>query len=75
MMLAMLEATKMELATQSILFNNSMLIEFDKFYLIRDECDQRGGTNEGSCAEGYGVCCTCKYFRLKFNSNVKAEHD
>merc|ERR1711953_107965 len=24
----------------------------------KDECDQRGGINEGACAEGYGVCCT-----------------
>ena len=25
------------------------------------ECSQRGGANSGSCASGYGVCCTCKY--------------
>merc|ERR1712072_359534 len=23
-----------------------------------EECEARGGTNAGSCAEGYGVCCT-----------------
>ena len=28
---------------------------------FREECDQKGGTNDGSCAEGYGVCCTCKF--------------
>merc|ERR1712038_723204 len=22
------------------------------------ECEQRGGVNAGSCAQGYGVCCT-----------------
>ena len=27
---------------------------------FRDECEQRGGINDGGCAEGYGVCCTCK---------------
>ncbi len=25
-----------------------------------EECDDKGGTNSGSCADGYGVCCTCK---------------
>jgi len=24
----------------------------------KDECEQRGGINDGGCAEGYGVCCT-----------------
>merc|ERR1719445_2730462 len=23
-----------------------------------EECSQKGGTNDGSCASGYGVCCT-----------------
>eukprot|EP00095_Tigriopus_kingsejongensis_P012322 maker-scaffold1425_size42047-snap-gene-0.4 protein:Tk12322 transcript:maker-scaffold1425_size42047-snap-gene-0.4-mRNA-1 annotation:"hypothetical protein DAPPUDRAFT_311633" len=25
----------------------------------RDECSTKGGTVAGSCASGYGVCCTC----------------
>ena len=25
-----------------------------------EECNQKGGTRSGSCAQGYGVCCTCK---------------
>ena len=25
-----------------------------------EECDAKGGTHEGSCADGFGVCCTCK---------------
>lgn len=24
----------------------------------KEECSQLGGTNDGSCAQGYGVCCT-----------------
>ena len=28
------------------------------FLLHRDECSTKGGTNDGSCANGYGVCCT-----------------
>ena len=24
-----------------------------------EECENKGGTNSGSCASGYGVCCTC----------------
>ena len=27
---------------------------------LADECSSKGGTNSGSCAAGYGVCCTCK---------------
>ena len=30
----------------------------------REECSAKGGTNDGSCASGYGVCCTCKYSQL-----------
>ena len=31
-----------------------------------DECSERNGAAAGSCAGGYGVCCTCKYvLRLK----------
>ena len=26
-----------------------------------EECSNRGGVNAGSCAEGFGVCCTCKW--------------
>ena len=25
-----------------------------------EECSNRGGASVGSCANGYGVCCTCK---------------
>ena len=31
---------------------------FNKYF--REECSSKGGTNEGSCASGFGVCCTCK---------------
>ncbi len=24
------------------------------------ECQSRGGEGQGSCAEGYGVCCICE---------------
>jgi len=27
-----------------------------------EECSDRGGVSDGSCADGYGVCCICKYF-------------
>lgn len=26
-----------------------------------DECSSKGGINSGTCAQGYGVCCTCKF--------------
>ncbi len=25
------------------------------------ECDSRGGTNAGSCASGFGVCCVSEF--------------
>ena len=25
------------------------------------ECSDKGGSSSGSCADGFGVCCTCKY--------------
>ena len=27
---------------------------------FREECSDKGGTNDGTCASGYGICCTCK---------------
>ena len=27
----------------------------------REECSARGGTNDGTCASGFGVCCVSKY--------------
>jgi hypothetical protein len=26
-----------------------------------EECDNKGGTSSGSCADGYGVCCISMY--------------
>ncbi len=26
------------------------------------ECESRGGTNGGTCASGFGVCCVCKLY-------------
>ncbi len=26
-----------------------------------EECASRGGSSAGTCAGGYGVCCTCKF--------------
>ena len=31
-----------------------------KFLRFSAECEDKGGTKDGSCASGYGVCCTCK---------------
>ena len=25
-----------------------------------EECEDKSGTADGTCAEGYGVCCICK---------------
>ena len=33
-------------------------------YQNREECNQRGGTEDGTCASGFGVCCICKFSML-----------
>jgi hypothetical protein len=30
-------------------------------FATRSECTTKSGTSAGSCASGYGVCCTCTY--------------
>ena len=35
-------------------------IKLKDLYYFREECSNKGGTNGGSCASGFGVCCTCK---------------
>ena len=39
-----------------------------------EECTSRGGTNGGSCAGGYGVCCTCKHQTFIKNFKAKIEY-
>ena len=34
-----------------------------------EECDTRNGASGGSCANGYGVCCTC--MKNFFDTNPK----
>ena len=34
------------------------------------ECSQRGGSNSGTCALGYGTCCTCELFFCFFGHTV-----
>ena len=47
--------------------NNEFCDNFFSFS-FRDECTQRGGSAQGECASGYGVCCVCK---LKFVNSKK----
>lgn len=35
------------------------------FFVFRSECTNKGGTAAGSCASGFGVCCTCKFLLQK----------
>ena len=30
-----------------------------------EECNDRGGTSSGTCANGYGVCCICKCNKIQ----------
>ena len=38
------------------------------------ECQTREGTASGSCAEGYGVCCVCKFLFPYFSKNLNSFH-
>ena len=39
-----------------------------------EECEDNSGTASGSCADGYGVCCICKYIQFKKNSTASASN-
>ena len=52
---------EMELATHVRTINILHFLRLMSIYIfVAEECKNKGGTNSGSCAEGYGVCCTCK---------------
>ena len=35
------------------------------WHICSEECSDKGGTNEGSCASGFGVCCVRKH-KIKY---------
>ena len=35
---------------------------FTTFLNCSAECEDKGGTKDGDCAQGYGVCCICKWY-------------
>ena len=40
-------------------------------YSFRQECDNIGGTQDGTCADGFGVCCTGMIFRRATIGGIK----
>ena len=67
-MMFALDQLAMEPASLRKAFPKIRDISFHKIYLIyyfnfREECSSRSGTNEGSCASGFGVCCVREYFQ------------
>ena len=44
-----------------IIFKCKILLNFS------EECSTKGGTNDGTCASGFGVCCICKFIVIKFH--------
>ena len=44
---------------RSALYMIPFMILIFSFY--SEECSNKAGTNAGSCASGFGVCCTCKW--------------
>ena len=58
----------MELVTLSKLHvksNLSMSGILKLTFIFREECSNKGGTNGGSCASGYGICCVCKFSKIR----------
>lgn len=43
---------------------NSASSEYEGTCYHRTECESLNGTSVGECADGYGVCCVCKYFLI-----------
>ena len=39
-------------------------------YIFREECTNKGGSNDGSCAAGFGVCCVCKFQKVFLKSEI-----
>ena len=56
----------MEIHVHTIL-NVTLMICFYNY--VDEECETRNGKASGACAEGYGVCCVCKY-KLKYLLHV-----
>ena len=54
----------MGLVTGKITLDFAKINENQKIKTFRhssaEECSSRSGSSGGSCANGYGVCCTCK---------------
>lgn len=43
------------------LFKYKYMYGQNSSFSFREECSNKGGTNDGSCASGYGVCCSCNF--------------
>ena len=59
-----LEQPTTEPATQSNIYFVTIseclqgLQNWFQFLHFRSECNTKGGTSDGTCASGFGVCCT-----------------
>ena len=42
------------------ILRSEFFMKTNHLIIFREECSSRGGTSEGTCASGFGVCCTCK---------------
>ena len=62
------QQTKTELVTlrKFLYFLQHYFNHYICLYLLvfSEECSSLGGTSDGSCASGFGVCCVCKYIYL-----------
>ena len=51
----------MALVSQFCILLILFIIETDSIYFVagytKEECSERGGTESGTCASGFGVCC------------------
>ena len=68
MILAVVQTARMGPVTQGLYPSYQFESCSQRVQFFSDECSTRGGTSSGSCANGYGVCCTCKGMDKYFGS-------
>ena len=64
-----LDLQETALATQRKFWKNEYLLEFQILSISSEECSNKQGTNDGSCASGFGVCCISKHFVCSFKNS------
>ena len=66
MLVTVMIILRMALVSQFCILLILFIIETELIYFVagytKEECSERGGTESGTCASGFGVCCISEYF-------------